>query len=147
VQLFIGFNKLIHLGVPRFIASGLVSHQHKQYRFLVIPKYSQDLQSVLTKTQHMLPEDVVLYITRQILYSLEYIHSKGYSHGDIKGSNLVFQNNKQVYLIDYGLSNRFSRNGLHNKYIRKKELRHNGTPAYASRDSHDGVCKLMMFNT
>ncbi len=74
---------------------------------MVIDRYNRDLQSFLTEKNNKLNENIVLYLTRQILYSLEYIHSKGYTNADIKGANLMLKNDKQVFLVDYGLANRY----------------------------------------
>nr|CAD7207418.1 unnamed protein product [Timema douglasi] len=51
--------------------------------------------------------------------ALEYIHSKGYCHADIKGSNLLLGHRKgaehQVHLLDFGLAIRFAKNGPHSR--------------------------------
>jgi vaccinia related kinase len=106
-------------------------------------RYSKDLQTVLNENNNQLNENIVLYLTRQILYSLEYIHSKGYSHADIKGANLMLKSDKEVYLVDYGLAHRFIREGDdHQAYVLKPDAKHNGTIEYTSRDAHDGVRKF-----
>ena len=142
VNNFIKSYRLKHLGVPRSIASGLCEYKNKEYRFLVMDRYSKDLRSFFTENQNKLNENIVLYLTRQILYALEYIHSKGYAHADIKGANLMLKNDKQVYLVDYGLANRYSRDGSHQVYVQKPDAKHNGTIEYTSRDAHDGVRKF-----
>ena len=139
-------NRLKHLGVPRYIASGIYEHNGKEFRFLAMDRYSKDLQTVLNDNDHQLNENIVLYLTRQILYSLEYIHSKGYSHADIKGANLMLKSDKEVYLVDYGLAHRFSREGNYQNYEQKPDAKHNGTIEYTSRDAHDGVRKCLLFS-
>ena len=52
-----------------------------------------------------------------------------------------------LYLIDYGLANRFHRDGFqHQKNIQKSDAKHNRTILYTSRDAHDGVCKYSLLN-
>lgn len=127
--------------MPKYVSSGLCEYNGKDFRFLVMHRYLKDLQAVLNSNNQILAEHIVLYITRQILYALEYIHSKGYSHADIKGANLMLRNEKEIYLVDYGLAHRFSREGSHQNYIKKPEAKHNGTIEYTSRDAHDGARK------
>ena len=41
-----------------------------------------------------------------MLHSLEYIHSKGYTHNDVKAANLLSHpdNPNILYLVDFGLA-------------------------------------------
>ena len=122
---------LKHLGVPRYISTGIFEHKGSEYRFLIMDRYSKDLQVLLNENNHHLNENFVLNLTSQILYSLEYIHLKGYAHADIKGSNLMMKTEREVVLIDYGLAHKLK---LNNVYFPK----HNGTIEYTSRDAHAG---------
>ena len=47
-----------------------------------------------------------LTLTCQVLHSLEYIHSKGYTHNDVKAANLLSHpdNPNLLYLVDFGLA-------------------------------------------
>ena len=42
---------LDHLGVPHFVASGSLGYNGKRFRFLVLPRYGTDLQSVIDSTK------------------------------------------------------------------------------------------------
>lgn len=126
--------RLTHLGVPRFISTGIFQQNCNDFRFLIFDRYSQDLQSVLKTNNHQLSEKIVMSLTSQILYSLEYIHSKGFAHADIKGANIMLKNEIEVYLIDYGFAHRFE---MKKVYFPK----HYGTILYTSRDAHAGFCK------
>ncbi|XP_072933903.1 uncharacterized protein [Epargyreus clarus] len=85
------------LGMPVYIASGSFTDENTgiKYRFLVLPRYDIDLQKVIAKTK-VLDLKNVLIIALQILDVLEYLHSQGYTHSDIKSSNLMlgFDGNK-----------------------------------------------------
>ncbi|RNA34646.1 serine threonine- kinase VRK1, partial [Brachionus plicatilis] len=129
-----------HLAIPKFISSGLCTYNEKDYRFLVMDRYSKDLQSFLDdSSSHQINEAGVMYLMRQVLYALEYIHQKGYSHGDIKGANIMLKNDQESFLVDYGLACRFERDNVHQKYQVKPERRHNGTIEYTSLDAHNGA--------
>lgn len=72
---------------------------------------------------------------------LEYIHSHGYIHADIKDSNLLLasENNDNIYLLDYGLACRYiDSSGVHKEYNPDQRKAHDGTIQYTSRDAHVG---------
>lgn len=142
VKKFAKEKNLSHLAMPRYISSGICNYNSKDFRFLVMDRYESDLQRFLNEpgANHSLPSETgILCIMRQILFALEYIHSRGYSHGDIKGANLMLKNDNEAYLVDFGLAYRFKRDNIHQKYEIKPDRRHNGTIEYTSRDAHDGA--------
>jgi len=63
-------------------------------------------------------------IFRQIIEALQYIHSQGIVHRDIKLGNILIDLNNNIKICDFGVS----------KQVRKGELLHDhcGTPAYIS---------------
>ncbi|XP_026764932.2 uncharacterized protein LOC113523242 [Galleria mellonella] len=83
-------NKLKRLGMPVYIASGSFTDDSTgmKYRFLVLPRYDIDLQKIIARTK-VLDLKNVLVLAIQILDVLEYLHSQGYTHSDIKSSNLM----------------------------------------------------------
>lgn len=78
------------IGMPIYIASGSFTdvNTNTKYRFLVLPRYDIDLQKIIARGRTLdLRNTLVLAI--QILDVLEYLHKQGYTHSDIKSSNLM----------------------------------------------------------
>lgn len=50
-----------------------------------------------------------IHYTAQIARSLDYLHSQGIVHRDLKTSNILLGSNRQIYLTDFGLAKRLSK--------------------------------------
>lgn len=90
-----------HLAVPHYVASGSHIIGDNKYRFLIIPRYNKDLESIF-EVKRKFNLKTVLTIGLQIIDALEYIHSNGYVHSDIKASNILFNeyiNKKSFSLV------------------------------------------------
>lgn len=79
---------------------------------------------------------------------MEYIHSRGYAHADVKGSNILLQGNgkeKLAYLVDYGLAYRFrTSSGEHKVFVQDARRAHEGTLEFTSRDAHHGSTLIIL---
>jgi vaccinia related kinase len=136
--------RMKHVGLSPYIGSGSHICRGKKYRFLVQDRYGQDLGKLFLQSGRILPVKTVLYIAMQILDTLEYIHSRGYIHADIKGSSLLLGYRKDtenyVYLLDFGRSCRYlDENDVHKDYGYDEIKAHSGTLEYCSRDAHIGA--------
>lgn len=136
-------NRLKHLGIPRFVASGSYKRKKDNYRFLVMPRFGSDLQRILDHLDgQKFTRKTACSVGLQVLDSLEFIHSKGYVHKDIKASNLLIgrgiAGQHEIFLVDYGLCSKFEVGGLHKPFVHNKRWAHEGTMEYTSREAHIG---------
>ncbi|XP_054723836.1 serine/threonine-protein kinase VRK1-like, partial [Uloborus diversus] len=135
-------NKLKYLGMSPCYGSGSFMYNGSKYRFMVLERYDKDLQKILNENGRVFPTKTICLIGLAILDVLEYIHSEGYIHGDIKAANLLLGRKKgtqnQVYLVDMGLACKYERDGKHKENLPDAKKAHNGTPEFTSRDAHKG---------
>ena len=124
-------------GIIKFISFG----HSKDYNVLVEPLLGESLYSLYLKLKKNFTLKDICLIGIQALDRIEFIHSKGYLHGDIKPENFVIGNDDQriIYIIDFGLSKKYrsDRTGNHIQFCITKKM--NGTARYASTNSLRGV--------
>ena len=53
-------------------------------RFVIMTRFGSDIEKFFQSGKKPVPLATVLNIGLQVLNSLEYIHSKGYTHNDVK---------------------------------------------------------------
>ncbi|XP_062427471.1 serine/threonine-protein kinase VRK2 isoform X3 [Rhea pennata] len=141
IRKWMNLKKIKCLGIPVFWGSGLAEHKGKSYRFMVMERLGEDLQSIFEDSGSRFKKETVLQLGARMLDALEYIHENEYVHGDIKAANLLlgYTNPHEVYLADYGLSYRYCPNGNHKQYQENPRKGHNGTIEFTSLDAHKGV--------
>ncbi|XP_063536948.1 serine/threonine-protein kinase VRK1-like [Cydia strobilella] len=139
---FMKSKKLSSLGMPSYYGSGSHDYKGEKYRYLVLERYGKDLWSLFTDSGRSFPAPTVFQIGLQMLDVLEYIHSRGYVHADIKGANILLGLKKgtenQAYLVDFGLAARVN----DKEFKPDPKYAHNGTIEYTSRDAHLGVATM-----
>ena len=136
------------IGVPTYEGSGSHIYHGQRYRFLVIPRYGVDIGKLFISNGRKLLTKLINRLAVQMLDALEYIHSQGYAHADVKGSNILLSlyedsikgKKSQAYLVDYGLAYRFrTGSGAHKPFVHDERRAHEGTLEFTSRDAHHGT--------
>ncbi|KII67585.1 Serine/threonine-protein kinase VRK1 [Thelohanellus kitauei] len=134
------------LGIPQHVTSGCEKNSAKPHRFIILPRLGQNVENIWLEMNKRFSPATCLQIGCRLLECLEYIHNFGYSHGDVKTSNLMtgYQdqlNFSRIYLMDFGLVSLFSTEKGHKPYKEDPKRKHDGTLEYTSCDAHDGVSK------
>jgi len=71
--------------------------------FMVMKYLEGQPLSAILRAQNVMPLDQVLALTRQVCGGLEYIHSKGYVHRDIKAGNIFVSPAGLATILDFGI--------------------------------------------
>ena len=134
---------LTSLGIPFHKGHGSHTFRGDKYRFLVMDRLGKDLEQVFQSGKRKFSSKAAYNIALKVFDSLEYIHSKGYVHNDIKAQNLLMGYGRtkehDLYLVDFGLVSTYHRNGVHKEYKPDERKAHDGTIEYTSRDAHIGA--------
>ncbi|CAD8185665.1 unnamed protein product [Paramecium pentaurelia] len=129
-------NQSIDRGIPHVYYTS----EEGGYTFMVMDLLGASLEEIFVSKKKKFSLKTVVMIGLQFLERIEFIHSKGIIHRDIKPDNfLIGKVNKQnkIYILDFGLAKRFIKENGHIPYRESKTL--TGTARYCSLNTHLGV--------
>ncbi|XP_024028626.1 casein kinase 1-like protein 3 [Morus notabilis] len=135
--------KLYHIlqggsGIPGIKWSGTDGEDN----VLVLDLLGPSLEDLFVYCGRKFSLKTVLMLADQMITRIEYAHSKGFLHRDIKPDNFLMglgRKANQVYIIDFGLAKRY-RDSTTNRHIPYRENKNlTGTARYASCNTHLGI--------
>ena len=126
------------VGIPK-IYKFRQGHNHN---YLLMELLGKSIDKLFSDNKRSFSYKTIFQIGYQMIERIQYVHSKGYIHRDIKPGNFVIglgDKSKIIYIIDFGLSKRYIDKNT-NKHIPYKEGKGlTGTARYVSLFTHYGI--------
>ncbi|XP_077252649.1 casein kinase 1-like protein 10 [Tasmannia lanceolata] len=113
-----------------------------EYNVMVIDLLGPSLEDLFNYCNHKFTLKTVLMLADQLINRVEYMHSRGCLHRDIKPDNFLMgfgRRANQVYIIDYGLAKKYRDLHTHKHIPYRENNNILGTVRYASVNTHLGV--------
>ncbi|CAH8293633.1 unnamed protein product [Eruca vesicaria subsp. sativa] len=85
------------------------SYLHQTKLWIIMEYMAGGSVADLLQSGHPLDETSIACITRDLLHAVEYLHSEGKIHRDIKAANILLTENGDVKVADFGVSAQLTR--------------------------------------
>jgi CTD kinase subunit alpha len=86
---------------------------------MVFDYLDHDLTGILSHPTFAYQPAHIKCLMHQMLSGLQYLHSQGILHRDIKGSNILLNNRGELKLADFGLARTFSISSRHLQFTNR----------------------------
>ncbi|XP_057781551.1 casein kinase 1-like protein 10 [Salvia miltiorrhiza] len=125
-------------GVPNLKWFGV----ENDYNIMVIDLLGPSLEDLFNYCNRKFSLKTVLMLADQLINRVEYTHSRGFLHRDLKPDNFLMglgRKANQVYIIDFGLAKKYRDLQTHRHIPYRENKNLIGTARYASVNTHLGV--------
>ena len=117
-------------------------HRGKKHNYLIMQLLGKSLDKLFVDMKKKFSIKTVCMIAYQMVQRIEFVHSKGYIHRDVKPGNFLLGKNldrKKIYIIDFGLSKKYIDKSTNKHIIYKEGKGLTGTARYVSLNTHYGI--------